>query len=65
MHGKTSWGVFPVTEHDVQIQQTVADTWLRTGYLPRKIDVRPGFLAPDLYSRIVPPSVLHATVSER
>lgn len=60
MHGKTTWGVFPLTEHDVAKQQEVADTWLRLGYLPRKIDVRPGFLPADLYSKIVPPSVLSA-----
>jgi sulfonate transport system substrate-binding protein len=63
MHGQTSWGVFPVTEHDVQKQQEVADTWFRLGFLPRKLDVRPGFLAPELYSKIVPPSVLHARAS--
>jgi sulfonate transport system substrate-binding protein len=60
MHAKTTWGVFPLTEHDVQIQQEVADTWLRTGYLPHKIDVKPGFLAPELYSKIVPASLLRA-----
>ena len=60
MHGQTSWGVFPVTEHDVKIQQVVADTWFRTGFLPRRIDVRGGFIAPELYGKIVPPSVLHA-----
>jgi sulfonate transport system substrate-binding protein len=60
MHGQTTWGVFPLTERDVAKQQEVADTWLRLGYLPRKLDVRPGFLPPDLYAKIVPPSVLSA-----
>jgi sulfonate transport system substrate-binding protein len=60
MHGMTTWGVFPVTEQDVAKQQEVADTWLRLGFLPSKLDVRPGFLAPELYSKIVPPSVLSA-----
>ncbi|HET6336082.1 MAG TPA: aliphatic sulfonate ABC transporter substrate-binding protein [Polyangiales bacterium] len=60
MHGQTTWGVFPVTEFDVHKQQEVADLWLRTGYLPSKLDVRSGFLEPELYSKIVPPSVLHA-----
>jgi sulfonate transport system substrate-binding protein len=60
MHGQTSWGVFPVTEYDVQKQQEVADTWFRLGFLPNKLDVRSGFLTPEQYSKIVPPSVLHA-----
>jgi sulfonate transport system substrate-binding protein len=60
MHGQTTWGIFPVTDSDLQKQQEVADLWLRTGYLPQPLDVRPGFLAPELYSKIVPASVLHA-----
>jgi sulfonate transport system substrate-binding protein len=60
MHGQTAWGVFPVTDYDVRKQQEVADTWFRLGFLPSKLDVRSGFLAPELYSKIVPPSVLHA-----
>lgn len=60
MHAKTTWGVFPLTDHDVQIQQEVADTWLRTGYLPHKIDVSSGFIAPELYSKIVPAALLRA-----
>jgi sulfonate transport system substrate-binding protein len=60
MHGQTTWGVFPLTDHDVAKQQEVADTWFRLGFLPRKLDVHPGFLAPELYSKIVPVSVLHA-----
>lgn len=60
MHGLTTWGIFPVTEQDVAKQQEVADTWLRFGFLPNKLDVRPGFLPPELYSKIVPPSVLSA-----
>lgn len=58
MHGKTDWGVFPIDERDVTIQQNVADTWLKQGFLPHKVDVRSGFLAPELYSKIVPPSLL-------
>jgi sulfonate transport system substrate-binding protein len=64
MHGQTTWGVFPLTESDVQKQQEVADTWLRLGFLPGKIDVRPGFIAPDLYKKIVPPSVLQQAAAE-
>jgi sulfonate transport system substrate-binding protein len=60
MHGQTTWGVFPLTERDVAKQQEVADTWFRLGYLPRKLDVGPGFLPPDLYAKIIPPSVLSA-----
>ena len=60
MHGMTTWGIFPLTEQDVAKQQEVADTWLRLGFLPSKLDVRPGFLPPELYSKIVPPSVLSA-----
>lgn len=60
MHGQTVWGVFPVTDYDVQTQQAVADTWFRLGFLPNRLDVRSGFLAPKQYSKIVPPSVSHA-----
>lgn len=52
--------MFPLTERDVAKQQEVADTWLRLGFLPRKLDVRSGFLPPELYAKIVPPSVLSA-----
>ena len=55
MHGQTEWGVFPLTEADVRKQQEVADSWTQLGFLPRKVDVRSGFLAPELYSKIVPP----------
>jgi sulfonate transport system substrate-binding protein len=55
MHGKYTYGVLPITQSWIDKQQEVADLWLRLGFLPQKLDVRPGFLSPAEYTKLGPP----------
>jgi sulfonate transport system substrate-binding protein len=57
MHGKTRFGVFPITDHDRKKQQEVADMWFKLGLLPKHVDVQTGFLSHAQYAAITPPGL--------
>lgn len=57
MHQKYTYGVLPITEAVIDKQQEVADLWLRLGFIPARVDVRSGFLAPEAYASLSPPSL--------
>lgn len=52
MHGKYTYDVLAITPAVVAKQQAVADLWLRLGFLPAKLDVRPGFLSWERYASL-------------
>jgi sulfonate transport system substrate-binding protein len=52
MHHKYSYGVLPITPAVVAKQQDVADLWFRLGFLPTRLDVRPGFLGWERYESL-------------
>jgi sulfonate transport system substrate-binding protein len=54
MHEKYQFGVLPITESGIVKQQEVADLWFRLGFLPRKVDVRTGFLPLAQYAALMP-----------
>ncbi|MUH00767.1 aliphatic sulfonate ABC transporter substrate-binding protein [Scytonema sp. UIC 10036] len=58
MHGKYEWGLKPITEQVINKQQEVADMWYSQGLIPKKVNVRDGFLSPDEYAKITPQEVL-------
>ena len=49
MHGKYTYGVFPITPAWIEKQQEVADLWQGLGFLPARVDVRQSFLSPTEY----------------
>jgi sulfonate transport system substrate-binding protein len=55
MHKKYDFAVLPIDDSVVQKQQEVADLYFAHGYLPKKVDVRPGFLKPEQYAAFNPP----------
>lgn len=55
MHGKYTYGLWPITPAWVDKQQEVADLWATLGLLPQKVDVRSVFLAPAEYTKLGPP----------
>lgn len=54
MHDKYQFGVLPITEPAIRKQQEVADLWFQLGFLPRKVDVRTGFLPLAQYAALMP-----------
>ncbi|RCJ20021.1 aliphatic sulfonate ABC transporter substrate-binding protein [Nostoc sp. ATCC 43529] len=58
MHSKYSYGVLPITEKTIIKQQEVADKWYSLGLIPKKVDVKVGFLTPEEYAKITPAEVL-------
>lgn len=54
MHKKYEFGVFRLDETNIQKQQEVADLYHSLRFLPKKVDVRPGFLSAAEYVRLVP-----------
>jgi sulfonate transport system substrate-binding protein len=56
MHDKYQFGVLPITEPAIVKQQEVADLWFRLGFLPKKVDVRTGFLPLAQYAALMPPT---------
>ncbi|GAA6624025.1 aliphatic sulfonate ABC transporter substrate-binding protein [Scytonema sp. NUACC26] len=58
MHGKYDWDLRPITEKVIKKQQEVADKWYSLGLIPRKVNVRDGFLTPKQYAEITPQEVL-------
>lgn len=58
MHKKYEWGLKPITEQVINKQQEVADMWYSQGLIPKKVNVRDGFLTPEEYAKITPQEVL-------
>ena len=58
MHGKYDFSLEPITEKTIAKQQEVADKWYSLGLIPKKVNVKDGFLTPEEYSKITPQDVL-------
>ncbi|MEH2144805.1 MAG: hypothetical protein V7K54_21765, partial [Nostoc sp.] len=58
MHKKYDYGLVPITEKTIIKQQEVADKWYSLGLIPKKVNVRDGFLTPEEYAKITPSEVL-------
>jgi sulfonate transport system substrate-binding protein len=58
MHKKYQYGLQPITEKTIVKQQEVADKWYSLGLIPKKVNVREGFLTPEEYAKITPSEVL-------
>ena len=58
MHDKYDYGLRPITKEIINKQQQVADLWYSLGLLPKKVNVRDGFLTPEQYAEITPKDVL-------
>ncbi|MEH2462747.1 aliphatic sulfonate ABC transporter substrate-binding protein [Nostoc sp.] len=58
MHEKYDYGLVPITEKTIIKQQQVADKWYSLGLIPKKVNVRDGFLTPEEYAKITPSEVL-------
>lgn len=53
MHQKYTFGVFSITPAVIEKQQEVADLYRSLGFLPKKVDVRPGFLTAPEYAALL------------
>lgn len=58
MHKKYEYGLRPITEQVITKQQEVADKWYSLGQIPKKVNVRDGFLTAEEYAKITPSEVL-------
>lgn len=58
MHNKYDFALVPINEKVIKKQQEVADKWYSLGLIPRKVNVRDGFLTPQQYAAITPKEVL-------
>ncbi|MBD2666186.1 ABC transporter, substrate-binding protein, aliphatic sulfonates [Richelia sinica FACHB-800] len=58
MHSKYNFALVPITEQVINKQQEVADKWYSLGLIPKKVNVRDGFLTPQQYAEITPKEVL-------
>jgi sulfonate transport system substrate-binding protein len=58
MHSKYDWDLRPITDKVITKQQEVADKWYSLGLIPKKVNVRDGFLTPSQYAEITPKEVL-------
>ncbi|RCJ20291.1 aliphatic sulfonate ABC transporter substrate-binding protein [Nostoc minutum NIES-26] len=58
MHSKYDFTLIPITEQIINKQQEVADKWYGLGLIPKKVNVRDGFLTPEQYAEITPQEVL-------
>lgn len=63
MHGKYKYGLRPITEQIIAKQQEVANLWYSLKLIPKKVNVREGFLTPEEYAKFTPKEVLTATAS--
>ncbi|HYX15882.1 MAG TPA: aliphatic sulfonate ABC transporter substrate-binding protein [Nostoc sp.] len=57
MHKKYDFTLIPITEKIINKQQEVADKWYSLGLIPKKVNVRDGFLTPEEYAEITPQEV--------
>jgi sulfonate transport system substrate-binding protein len=58
MHDKYDFALVPINEKVIKKQQDVADKWYSLGLIPKKVNVRDGFLTPQQYAAITPKEVL-------
>ncbi|MDZ8186947.1 MAG: aliphatic sulfonate ABC transporter substrate-binding protein [Nostoc sp. ChiSLP02] len=58
MHKKYDFALVPINEQMIKKQQQVADKWYDLGLIPKKVNVRDGFLTPQQYAEITPQEVL-------
>ncbi|NMG08442.1 aliphatic sulfonate ABC transporter substrate-binding protein [Brasilonema sp. UFV-L1] len=58
MHSKYDWDLRPITDKVIAKQQEVADKWYSLQLIPKKVNVRDGFLTPEQYAEITPKEVL-------
>ncbi|MEH1850336.1 MAG: aliphatic sulfonate ABC transporter substrate-binding protein [Nostoc sp.] len=58
MHDKYDYGLLPITDKTITKQQEVADKWYSLGLIPKKVNVKEGFLTPEEYAKITPSEVL-------
>lgn len=58
MHEKTSWGLLPINEDIINVQQRTADFWFDQGEIPRQVNVREYFLDAAQYQAIYPASLV-------
>jgi sulfonate transport system substrate-binding protein len=58
MHSKYDFALVPITDAVINKQQEVADKWFSLGLIPKKVNVRDGFLTPEQYAEITPKDVL-------
>lgn len=53
MHQKYAFGVFNIDQAVIAQQQQVADLYYSLRFLPKKVDVRSGFLSPAQYAQLL------------
>ncbi|MBE9258671.1 aliphatic sulfonate ABC transporter substrate-binding protein [Dolichospermum sp. LEGE 00246] len=58
MHDKYDFALVPINAKVIKKQQEVADKWYSLGLIPKKVNVRDGFLTPQQYAAITPKEVL-------
>ncbi|MBF2048726.1 MAG: aliphatic sulfonate ABC transporter substrate-binding protein [Elainella sp. C42_A2020_010] len=58
IYDKTEWGVKPITSQIITKQQEVADLWFSLNLIPKKVDVKQGFLTDAEYSKVIPEIIL-------
>ncbi len=58
MHKKYDFTLIPITTAIINKQQEVADKWYGLKLIPKKVNVRDGFLTPEQYAEITPQEVL-------
>ncbi|MBD2336726.1 aliphatic sulfonate ABC transporter substrate-binding protein [Calothrix sp. FACHB-156] len=58
MHSKYDFSLVPITDKIITKQQEVADKWYSLGLIPKKVNVKDGFLTPEEYAKITPQDVL-------
>jgi sulfonate transport system substrate-binding protein len=55
MHQKYTFGVLSIDDAAIAQQQQVADLYYSLKFLPKKVDVRSGFLSPAQYAQLFSP----------
>ena len=58
MHDKYDFALVPINAKVIKKQQEVADKWYSLGLIPKKVNVRDGFLTPQQYAAFTPKEVL-------
>ncbi|PZO36629.1 MAG: aliphatic sulfonates ABC transporter substrate-binding protein [Pseudanabaena frigida] len=58
MHPKYQYGLRPFSQEIIDEQERVADFWFRLKLIPKRPDVKKGFLTPEEYASFTPSEVL-------
>lgn len=58
MHAKYEFGLRPISQEIIDEQERVADFWFRLKLIPKRPDVKKGFLTPEEYASFIPSEVL-------